>query len=64
MKELKDMAQPELGTTCKELRESKNISVIEFSHMAKCTRQAVYYFESGKTQSLNLFLAYLKLKGE
>ena len=64
MKELKDMCQPEMGKRCKELRESKNLSVSDFAHLAQCTRQAVYYFENGKTQSLKIFLTYLKLKGE
>lgn len=57
--------QPELGATCKEIREDKNLSVIEFADMIEMTRQAVYNFENGKTSSMDILRGYLKLaKGE
>lgn len=57
--------QPELGATCKEIRENKKLSVIEFADTIGMTRQAVYNFEKGKTSSMDILRGYLKLaKGE
>ena len=57
--------QPELGATCKEIREDKKLSVIEFADAIGMTRQAVYNFENGKTSSMDILRGYLKLaKGE
>lgn len=57
--------QPELGATCKEIREKNKLSVIEFSDKIGMTRQAVYNFEKGKTSSMDILRGYLKLaKGE
>lgn len=57
--------QPELGATCKELRENNKLSVIEFADHIGMTRQAVYNFENGKTSSMDILRGYLKLaKGE
>lgn len=57
--------QPELGVTCKEIRENKKLSVIEFADCIGMTRQAVYNFENGKTSSMDILRGYLKLaKGE
>ncbi len=57
--------QPELGATCKEIRENNKLSVIEFSDLIGMTRQAVYNFEKGKTSSMDILRGYLKLaKGE
>lgn len=57
--------QPELGATCKELRENNKLTVIEFSELIGMTRQAVYNFENGKTSSMDILRGYLKLaKGE
>lgn len=57
--------QPELGATCKEMRENSKLSVIEFADLIGMTRQAVYNFEKGKTSSMDILRGYLKLaKGE
>lgn len=57
--------QPELGATCKEIRENKKLSVIEFADTIGMTRQAIYNFEKGKTSSMDILRGYLKLaKGE
>lgn len=57
--------QPELGATCKEIRENNKLSVIEFADKIGMTRQAVYNFEKGKTSSMDILRGYLKLaKGE
>lgn len=53
-----------IGETCKEVREKHGLSVIEFSRIARCTRQSVYNFESGKNTSLQLYLAYERLEGD
>ena len=60
---LENLKQPIMGQTCRELRIKNGISVAEFSRMANVTRQAVYKFESGKSASIKLFLAYHKLGG-
>lgn len=57
--------QPELGATCREIRENNKLSVIEFADCIGMTRQAVYNFENGKTSSMDILRGYLKLaKGE
>lgn len=57
--------QPELGATCRGVREDNNLSVIEFANKIGMTRQAVYNFEKGKTASMDILRGYLRLaKGE
>lgn len=57
--------QPELGATCREIRESNKLSVIEFADHIGMTRQAIYNFEKGKTSSMDILRGYLKLaRGE
>lgn len=57
--------QPELGATCREIRENNKLSVIDFADCIGMTRQAVYNFENGKTSSMDILRGYLKLaKGE
>lgn len=53
--------QPELGATCKRVREESNLSVADFAELVGFTRQAVYNFENGKTSSMGLLLAYVNL---
>lgn len=53
--------QPELGKTCREIREEHNLSVLDFADLVGFTRQAVYNFENGKTASMGLLLAYVNL---
>ena len=60
-----DLKQPTLGAYCRELREQNEITVAEMSRRANCSRQTIYNFEQGETQSLSIFLAYKRLtKGE
>ena len=61
MVELKEMLQPNLGENCKRIRENRNMTIADFAQFARCTRQAVYYFETGKSQSMQMFLKYLEL---
>ena len=63
MVELKNLKQPFMGQTCKELRERSGLTVAEFSKYAGVTRQAVYKFERGKSSSLVLLLKYYSLGG-
>lgn len=57
--------QPELGATCKSIREENNLTVADFAELVGFTRQAVYNFENGKTSSMGLLLAYVNLaKGD
>ena len=59
---IENMKQPQLGLNCRKIREDHGMSVAEFAKYADCTRQSVYYFETGRTQSLQLFLTYYNLK--
>lgn len=57
--------QPVLGENCRDLRKDNNISVSDFAKKLGLSRQAVYNFENGKTQSMELLRGYIKLsKGE
>ena len=59
------MPQPELGATCRDIREENNLSVADFAERIGFTRQAVYNFENGKTSSMGILLAYVNLaKGD
>ena len=64
MIKLEDIHQENLGENCRKIRIEKGISVKDFASYARTTRQSVFNFETGKTQSLKLFLAYLKLYRE
>ena len=64
MIKLEDIHQENLGENCRKIRIEKGISVKDFASYARTTRQSVFNFETGKTQSLKLFLAYLKLSRE
>lgn len=64
MIKLDDLQQDNLGENCRKIRIERGISVKDFASYAKTTRQTVFNFETGKTQSLKLFLAYLKLSKE
>ena len=65
MKEFNQIApQPELGRTCKEVREKYGLSVEDFSTRYNVTRQTVYNFENGETDSLRVFRAYIDLARE
>ena len=63
MIDLRNLKQPVMGQTCRELRERSGLTVAEFSKYAGVTRQAVYKFECGKSSSLGLFLKYHSLGG-
>lgn len=59
-----DMAllkQPILGETCRQIRKSAGITSEEMGKIAGVSRMAIYKFETGKTQSLNIFREYYKL---
>lgn len=56
-------SQPALGRTCKELRERVGITVEVFADRYNLTRQTVYNFENGATDSLKTLRAYLDLAG-
>lgn len=58
------LKQPELGKTARELRCSKRLSMTAFAERVGVTRQTVYNFEHGITQSMELLQAYLRLRGE
>ena len=62
MMDIDNMKQPNLGLICKQIRLDHEMSREDFAKYAGCTRQNVYYFETGRTQSLQLFLAYHNLK--
>jgi len=62
MKEFKQIApQPQLGETCRKLREKNNLSVDDFATRYNLTRQTVYNFEKGYTESLKTLRAYIDL---
>lgn len=63
MIDLKNLKQPFMGQTCRELRERSGLTVAEFSKYAGVTRQAVYKFERGKSASIGLLLKYYNLGG-
>ena len=58
------LTQPELGKTARELRRQHRISMTAFAESIGVTRQTVYNFEHGITQSMELLQAYLRLRGE
>ena len=60
---LEDLKQPALGIACRKLREECGVSVGDFSKLVPCSRQSVYNFEDGKTQSLEIFLTYFRVRG-
>lgn len=64
MKTLEYLNQPELGKTARELRRQHRISMTAFAESIGVTRQTVYNFEHGITQSMELLQAYLRLRGE
>ncbi len=64
MTTLEYLKQPELGKTARELRRSKRLSMTAFAESIGVTRQTVYNFEHGITQSMELLQAYLQLRGE
>lgn len=53
--------QPALGQTCRELRERSGLTVEVFADRYNLTRQTVYNFEHGATDSLKTLRAYLDL---
>ena len=53
--------QPVLGERCKEIREKAGVTVSELSEKIGVSRMAIYNFEKGKTQSLEIFRVYYKL---
>lgn len=53
--------QPALGQTCKELRVRSGLTVEVFADRYNLTRQTVYNFEHGATDSLKTLRAYLDL---
>jgi len=62
MKEFTQIApQPALGETCKNIRERVGMSVETFAKKYELTRQTVYNFEHGATDSLRVLRAYLDL---
>lgn len=64
MKTMEYLTQPELGKTARELRRCKRLSMTAFAERVGVTRQTVYNFEHGITQSMELLQAYLQLRGE
>lgn len=64
MTTLEYLKQPELGKTARELRRQHHISMTTFAESIGVTRQTVYNFEHGITQSMELLQAYLRLRGE
>lgn len=62
MKDFKQIApQPALGKLCKEIREKHDVSVENFAIHYNLSRQTVYNFENGDTESLKVFRAYIDL---
>lgn len=59
---LENLKQPTLGIECRKLREDCGVSVGDFSKLVPCSRQSVYNFEDGKTQSLEIFLTYIRIR--
>lgn len=58
------MQQPVMGNLCQKRRIKAKISVADFAEKTGYTRQSIYNFENGRTQSLQLFREYLKIGGE
>lgn len=63
MKTLEYLHQPELGKTARNLRREKNLTMEEFAERIGVTRQTVYNFEKGITQSMEVLQGYLRLRG-
>ena len=53
--------QPELGKSARELRKEKNLTQLQFANITGFSRVTINNFETGKSQSLDVLRAYLKL---
>lgn len=58
------LTQPILGEECRQIRKRAHLTTAEMGARAGVSRMAIYKFETGETQSLNIFREYYRLSKE
>lgn len=53
----------QLGTMCKEFRKAHNVSVAAFAIQCGCSRESIYKFEEGRSDSSHILLQYFRFIG-